>query len=125
MNPADKIIKDVRELKIKKKRKAKAEKNQQAETHVLKQIAKSLPTKVVDGEAQPRTWYQMRINASDRINQLKGLYKTYNAVAKIQKLFLEQGKGKWQNFPASLITQLSELEAMPSDELITLILSEK
>ena len=65
------------------------------------------------------------MTTSDITHQLKDLYKTYNSVAKIQKLSREQGKGKWQDFSAELITRLSDLEAMPSDELIALAISEK
>ena len=47
MSAPDKILKNISEIKIKKKISKKADQKQQAETHAFEQIAKLLPADVV------------------------------------------------------------------------------
>ena len=82
---AEKIIKDLKEKKIKKKSQAKTEKEEQSKALEFSTLAKFLPIRETFGEEENPIWYHQRMTPFERWTKLEKAYLEYNSIVKKQK----------------------------------------
>ena len=113
-----------------KKRSKKTAKRQESTGSSLRSSGKQVKTlPLIDkdryGELQPSTWYHARMTPNERLTKLKALYKQFAEIVKSQMSYYKGDTGDMREIPEALIDDLTVLESMPSDELMTLAISNK
>ena len=122
---AEKILKDVKDIKIKKKAKAKTEKEENQKALEFSTLAKFLPIREVFGGDENPIWYHHRMSPFERWGKLEKAFMEYNSILKRQIQFVAEKKGSWKDFPAELIQRLTYLESPPDDDLLEKAISEQ
>ena len=100
---AEKILKDVKDIKIKKKAKAKTEKEENQKALEFSTLAKFLPIREVFGGEENPIWYHHRMSPFERWTKLEKAFVEYNSILKRQTQFVAEKKGSWKDFLAELI----------------------
>ena len=79
-----------------------------------------------DGEKEPLTWYHRRMNQGERVLKLTNLYAEFQRIIKRQVAYhFDQYNNQWEELPVHLLDEIKDLEASPSEALMTLAVSEK
>ena len=112
------------------KKRLKNSKRREADGNPLRPARKQVKTlPQIDrdqyGELQPSTWYHARMTPNERLTKLKALYKQFAEIVKAQMQYFNGERGDKREIPESLVDDLTVLESMPSDELMTLAISNK
>ena len=76
---AEKILKDVKDIKIKKKAKAKTEKEENEKALEFSTLAKFLPIREIFGGEENPIWYHHRMSPFERWGKLEKAFTEYNS----------------------------------------------